>query len=479
MDSKFDTMVQVLKYRVIKELVRAYDANEMDKIYLDIPKKICPGPKPNFRCCIYKERAIVQERITLALGGDKENANIVEVIGTACDECPIAGMYVTPACRGCISHKCKEVCPKDAITIVNNRPIIDMARCIRCGRCAKACPYSAIIEQSRPCVTSCPVKAISIDGNDKAKIDNDKCIGCGACVYQCPFGAIVDKSYVVEALDILKNSNNNTDYKVYAIVAPAIVSQFRESKFGQVISGIKALGFAGVYEAALGADITIYREAKEFKEKQLMTTSCCPSFVSFVEKNFPELAQYISHSPSPMVETAMLLKRKDKNIKTIFIGPCTSKKLEFKLEKTKGAIDCVLSFEELQAFFDGRNIEIESMEESTLDDASLYGRVFAKCGGITQDIQNVATKFGVDNIAPIAMSGITECRVNLLKLKLGKSVNNFFEGMACDGGCINGALCLRHDAKSASFVDDFSKKSVRHIDESVQQYENSFDNELK
>ncbi|MEG1609245.1 MAG: [Fe-Fe] hydrogenase large subunit C-terminal domain-containing protein [Clostridia bacterium] len=277
-------------------------------------------------------------------------------------------------------------------------------------------------------------------------------------------------------MDILKNSNHNTTYKVYAIVAPAIVSQFRQSKFGQVVSGIKALGFAGVYEAALGADITIYREAKEFKEKKILTTSCCPSFVAYVEKYFPELSQYISTSPSPMVETAMLLKRKDANIKTIFIGPCTSKKLEYKLDKTQGAIDSVISFEELQAFFDARNIELESLEETPIDDASFYGRVFAKCGGITQDIKNVASKFGVDNISPVAMSGISECKVNLLKLKLGKSADNFFEGMACDGGCINGALCLHHDIKSLAMVDNFSKTSSKDIDDSVNTYKNSLEN---
>ena len=189
-NSKFDTKVQVLKYEVLKQIIEAYDKGDMSQIYMDIPKAISPGPKPSFRCCIYKERAIVQERIKLALGGDKSNPNIVEVIEAACDSCPISGMYITPACRGCIVHKCQESCPKDAITIVDNKPVIDMDKCIKCGRCAKACPYDAIIEQSRPCIKSCKVKALSMDEYDRAKIDNDKCIACGACVYNCPFGAI-------------------------------------------------------------------------------------------------------------------------------------------------------------------------------------------------------------------------------------------------------------------------------------------------
>ena len=454
-NSKFDTRVQELKYEVLKQIIQAYDKEDMSQIYIDIPKSISPGPQPSFRCCIYKERAIVQERIKLALGGDKSNPNIVEVIEAACDSCPISGMYITPACRGCIVHKCQEACPKDAITI---------------GRCAKACPYDAIIEQSRPCIKSCKVKALSMDEYDRAKIDNDKCIACGACVYNCPFGAIVDKSFIIETLDLLKDAKKNSG-RVFAIIAPAIASQFKPATFGQLVTGIKKLGFDRVYEAALGADITLYKEAKEFEEKGLMTTSCCPSFVMFIEKNFPELAKYISSSPSPMVETAMLLKRKYPGIKTVFIGPCTSKKLEYRLEKTEGAIDSVISFEELQALFDAREVDLLVQEEMNIDDASVMGRVFAKCGGISQDI----IKLTDGKVEPIAMSGIDECRANLLKLKFNKTTANFFEGMACDGGCLNGALSLHHDVKNAMEIDKYSNNaSHKCIDSSIEMYHDSF-----
>lgn len=474
--SKFDTKVQYLKYKVLKEMIKAYDKGDMSDIYVDIPKIISPGPKATMRCCIYKERAIVQERIKMALGGDKSNPNIVEVIDVACDECPISGMYITPACRGCIVHKCKESCPKDAITIVDNKPVIDMDKCIRCGRCAKACPYNAIIDQHRPCVQSCKVKAISMDEHNKAQIDNSKCIACGACVYQCPFGAIVDKSLILNAIDILNNSKGNKEYKVYAIVAPAIASQFKHAKLGQVITGIKKLGFADVVEAALGADITLHKEAHEFKEKGLMTTSCCPSFVMFIEKNFPELKQYVSSSVSPMVETAQLIKRMEPTAKTIFIGPCTSKKLEFRLYKTQGAVDCVISFEELQAFLDARDIELADLEETPINDGSFFGRVFAKSGGIAHDIISVAASMGVGDIKPLAMSGIDECRAGLLKLKLGRAAENFFEGMACDGGCLNGALCLHHDMKNIMDIDKYSMSAEhKDIDRSVKLYEQSFD----
>ena len=455
----FDTDVQLVKYKVLKEIIRRAYEGGLDNAYMEIPKLLSPGPKAETRCCIYKERAILQDRIQLALGGDKENPNVIEVIDSACDECPIDGIYVTPACRGCMVHSCKEVCPKGAITIVNHKATVDKEKCIECGKCTQACPYSAIILQHRPCMVSCKVKAISMDENHKATIDNEKCISCGACVYKCPFGAISDKSLVLDIIDILKKSENNTKYKVYAVIAPAIVSQCRFGRVTQVVTAIRKLGFHHVVEAALGADITLYREAKEWEEKKLLTTSCCPSFVSFVEKNFPELTQYISSSVSPMVETARLIKRSDPTAKIVFIGPCTSKKLEYRLEKTGGAIDSVMSFEELQAFLDARGIDTTQMEDSELNNASYYGRIFAKSGGIAHGVADVAKAMGVEGVKPIAMNGIAECKANLMRLKMGKAAENFFEGMACDGGCLNGPVCITHSPRNIVDVDKYGNEA--------------------
>ncbi|MBR1644907.1 MAG: adenylate kinase [Bacteroidales bacterium] len=464
----FDTNVQLVKYQVLKEVIKKADKGELMRAYIDIPKIISPGPKPQLRCCVYKERAILEERVRMAMGGDPENPNSVEVIDIACDECPIGGMYVTPACRGCLQHNCMQACPRDAITIVDHRCSIDKTRCIECGKCTQACPYGAIIAQHRPCVVSCKVKAISMDDDKKAVIDNDKCISCGACVYKCPFGAIVDKSYILDIIDLLNKSENNTKYRTYAIIAPAIVSQCRYGRVSQVVTAIMKLGFHQVVEAALGADITLYREANEFKERGLLTTSCCPSFVMFIEKNFPELTKYISSSVSPMVEAARLIKRGDPTAKTVFIGPCSSKKVEFRLPKTEGLIDCVMSFEELQAFVDARDIDTTKCEDAVLDNASFYGRIFAKSSGIAQGVKDVAAMLGVEGINPVAMNGIDECRANLMKLKMNKSVNNFFEGMACDGGCINGALCLNHGPRNVLDVDKYGHEATeKTIENSV------------
>jgi Iron only hydrogenase large subunit, C-terminal domain len=468
----FDTNVQLIKYKVLKEIIRRAYEGGMEDAYTEIPKIISPGPRSELRCCIYKERAVIQERIKMAMGGTKSNSNVIEVIDIACDECPIDGMFVTPACRGCIVHACKEVCPKDAIFIENKKAVIDKDKCIECGKCTKACPYTAIIAQHRPCMLSCKVKAISMNEDKKAVIDNDKCISCGACVYKCPFGAITDKSLVLDIISILKGSNNNSNYKVYAVIAPSIVSQCRFGRISQVVTAIKRLGFYQVVEAALGADITLYHETKEWAEKHVMTTSCCPSFVSFVEKNFPELVSYISSSASPMVETALLIKNSDPTAKVIFIGPCSSKKMEYKMAKTQGAIDSVMSFEELQAFVDARGIDTTACEDSQLDNASYYGRIFAKSGGIAKGVADVAKLLNINGVVPIAMDGIDECKTNLTKLKFGKAAENFFEGMACEGGCLNGPLCITHSPKNVVDVDKYGNEAKeKTIFNSVKLYE--------
>ena len=246
---KFDTKVQHLKYKVLREVARqAWNGTLLEGLP-DIPKIIVPGNTPTMRCCVYKERAIVADRVKLAMGGDKNNPNVIEVIEPACDECPMGGYEVSNACRGCLAHRCEDVCKRGAIAFDHDHVAhIDKSKCVDCGACAKVCPFTAIINRRRPCQNACKVKAISMNENKAAKIDNDKCIACGACVYQCPFGAITDKSYILDVVDIIKKSENNTKYKVFAVVAPAISSQFTYAKLGQVIRGLKELGFYTVIE---------------------------------------------------------------------------------------------------------------------------------------------------------------------------------------------------------------------------------------
>lgn len=473
MDRVFDTKVQLLKYKALKAVIERAYAGTLNMALYEVPKEIVPGPKSDMRCCIYKERAVIEERVRMAMGGDKENPNVIETLPVACDECPMESYFVTPACRGCINHKCMEVCPKGAISMRDKHAVIDSDKCIECGKCAKSCPYGAIIELTRPCVKACKIGALKISDEKTAQIDNDKCVMCGACVYACPFGAIVDKSYVLECVDILKEAEKS-GRKVYAIIAPAIVSQFKYAKIEQIVEGIKKLGFHQVIETAMGADITLGKEMEELKERDKMTTSCCPSFVMYIERHFPQLAKYISSSPSPMVEAASLIKRTSPGCKVVFIGPCASKKHEYKLEKTHGAVDCVISFEELQAFLDARGIDVSTLPESPLNNASKYGRIFAKSGGISQGVRDLKEKYGLADkeVCPLAMNGLEQIRLAMLRLNAGKLPENFLEGMACEGGCLNGPLCLSHGDKNVLDVDKYGEQAKeKDISATLSMYE--------
>ena len=202
---KFDTKVQYLKYKVLREVARlAWNDTLLENLF-EIPKTIVPGNTPTMRCCVYKERAILNEPVKIAIGS---TPNTIEVIDIACDECPMGGYEVTNACRGCLAHRCEDVCRFGALSFDRDHVAhIDKTKCKECGACSKVCPYTAIINRKRPCEMACKIKAISMNENKAAAINYDKCISCGACVYQCPFGAITDKSYMLDVIDIInKNS---------------------------------------------------------------------------------------------------------------------------------------------------------------------------------------------------------------------------------------------------------------------------------
>ena len=459
---KFDTKVQYLKYKVLREVARhAWNDTLLDNI-LEIPKTIVPGNTPTMRCCVYKERAILGERVKLAMGGDKTNPNVIEVIETACDECPMGGYEVTNACRGCLAHRCMDACRFGAISFDSNHVAhIDKNLCKECGACSRVCPYTAIISRKRPCENACKIKAISMNENKAAAINNDKCIACGACVYQCPFGAITDKSFILDVIDIIKKSKNNAKYKVYAVVAPTISSQFKYAKLGQVITGLKKLGFHTVIEAALGADMVAFSESKELAEKGFLTSSCCPAFVSYIEKAFPQLLPFVSHNLSPMGAISKYIKDNEENCKVVFIGPCTAKKAEVQKDSVSPYVDAALTFEELQALFDSRDIDITELEEGMLDNASYYGRIFARCGGLSDAVAEGLKEHGIDDFELVACScdGIEACRTALLKKSKDKLDANFIEGMACIGGCIGGAGCLTHGERNKAEVDKYGREA--------------------
>lgn len=454
---KFDTRVQYLKYKVLREVAKLAFEDRLLEGLCDIPQEIIPGKHPTMRCCVFKERAIINERVKVAMGGDRTNPNVIEVISLACDECPRGGYEITDNCRGCIAHRCGDVCPRNAITFdLHQKAHIDKSKCVQCGKCAKVCPYNSIANRKRPCEAACKVNAITMADEGEAYINNNKCIACGSCVYQCPFGAITDKSYILDAVGMLKNSNEKT-YPIYAVVAPSIATQFTYAKLGQVFAGMFELGFTEVKEAALGADMVALAETQELAERGFMTSSCCPAFVSYVEKQFPDMLKHVSHSQSPAAVMGKYIKDTVPGAKVIFIGPCTAKKMEAQRESVRDYIDCVLTFEELQALFDAKGIDIWTLNETDIADASGFGRVFARSGGLSIAVTQGLEEQGISDFVynPAICDGIEQCHVALLKASKGVLKENFIEGMACIGGCIGGAGCLTHGDRDQREIDKY------------------------
>ncbi len=452
MNLKFETSLQELKYKVLKAAASMgfSDLREFDRD--SIANKIITGPKPTFRCCIYKERQIIKDRLSFALD-ESNNKNIIQIIETACDQCPIDRYTVTNSCRGCIARSCENACPVDAIYIVAGRAYINQEKCIECGRCKEACQFNAISDVQRPCRRSCPVDAIEMDDNKIAKINYDKCISCGQCAYNCPFGAITDRSFIYP----VANTLTKQDKPMYALIAPSIASQFDKGSIEQITHALKQVGFKDVIEVALGADMVIKEETLEFKERQdeldFMTTSCCPAFVNLVEKNYKELLGNMSTTVSPMIAIGRLVKNMDKDAINVFIGPCMAKKEEAQRENLKDAIDYVLTFEELRSLLDARDIDVNNMPLSPLDNASFFGRMFAVSSGVSSSIESYIKDNNLDvDFKPVQANGATDCIKNLKLAKFKRLEGNFIEGMVCNGGCISGPGSITHRKKDANTI---------------------------
>ncbi len=460
----FENKVQETKYNVLREVaVQTWKGNDAFAEFNEIASKVIPKDQPPQSCCIYKDRAVVAERIRHAIGGSRQNNHVVHVIDIACDECPEAGYVVTDLCRGCLAHSCMESCKLNAISIDDKHHAhIDKNKCVECGRCAQACKYSAIHNFQRPCENSCQIGAISMAPTGEAKIDYDKCISCGACVYQCPFGATVDVSNIVDVIRLLKKHEETNENPVIALVAPSIGSQFLYANLGQVITGIYRLGFSRVLEVAFGADLVASKEAAELVEKGFLTSSCCPAFVDYIEKFHPKLKEHISHNLSPMAELAKLVKEENPEYKTVFIGPCIAKKAEVRKPEIAQYVDYAITFEELQALFDSKNINLREQKETEWNHASYYGRIFARSGGLAiaieqalKEMNNTDFKFN-----PISCDGVISCKKALLRAEKGLLPYNFIEGMACEGGCVGGSGNL------VKYVDS-PKKMEEHIEKAA------------
>ena len=328
-----DATILRIKHEVNYQVAKLAWEGRLDEEEGSLPYVMIPGPQAQFRCCIYKEREIIKQRIRLAEGKSlhsNDSQNIIQVINAACEECPIASYVVTDNCRKCMGQACQNSCKFGAVSMGRHRAHIDATKCRECGKCSQACPYNAIAHLQRPCKKACPVDAITYDEYGICKIDEKKCIRCGHCIHSCPFGAISSRTSITEVIaDILAGK------EVIALVAPATEGQFGEDiTMESWKKGLLETGFSDMIEVSLGADMTAWSEAKEwaeaYKNGEKKTTSCCPAFVNMIERHFPELKEKISSTVSPMCAVSRMVKEKNPDAVTVFIGPCIGKKSEVK-----------------------------------------------------------------------------------------------------------------------------------------------------
>ena len=469
-----------IKKEILVRIIKAFLSDDFEEKTRLIPYDMRPkGMEVPYRCCVYKERAIIKNRVIAGLGYSieeddetaslakyakkaKERAEIDEkhltVLQSACKGCNSNKIYVTDLCQGCVARPCMSSCKFGAISVINGRSVIDDSKCKKCQMCVKACPYNAIVKVSVPCEDACPVGAIKKDETGYASIDFDKCITCGKCISSCPFGAVHERSQIIDILKAMKDGK-----KVIAMIAPAIAGQFPGNIY-QLRTAIKKAGFTDVYEVAQGADITANTEAKEFVERMeeghsFMTTSCCAGYNKLIEKHIPEIKPYVSTTGTPTYYISEIIKKEIPDAVTVFVSPCAAKRSE---GFGNPNVDFVMNFEELGALFVAKKIQIaECEEEKYVVESSKHARNFGFTGGVAESVS--ASLRDNSELKPLVINGLNKESIRQLKkyATCGQCDGgcNLIEVMCCEGGCIGGNANLNNQKTAKKLIDALAAES--------------------
>ena len=276
------------------------------------------------------------------------------------------------------------------------------------------------------CIRNCPVKSIKFSSN-QAHIVPNECILCGQCFVVCPQNAkeIIDDTDKAKAL--LKE-----DFPVIASIAPSFIANYNGAGINSIREALKKIGFYDAEETAIGATIVKkeYENILKNKRKDIVISSCCHSINLLIQKYFPSSIKYLANIVSPMQAHCLDIKSRYPNAKTVFIGPCLSKKDE--AERYNGAVDCVLTFEELTNWLDSENIKIESQRDIT---EKSRARLFPTTGGILKTMY-----CDQDDYSYIAVDGVENCIEALKDIESGNISHCFIEMSACNGSCIGGPV---------------------------------------
>ncbi len=304
-------------------------------------------------------------------------------------------------------------------------------RCER-GKCIAACLFDAIEK---------------VDGI--IVINPGLCTGCARCVEACEEGNLILSKDTLRAIELVKEQER----PVYALMAPAYVGQFGDDVTpGKLRTALKKIGFAGMIEVATFADILTLKESLEFernikkKEDFQLTSCCCPVWIALIRRRFKEIVSHLPPAVSPMIAAGRIVKKLHPNSGTIFIGPCLAKKSEAKEPDVEGAVDCVLTFEELRDIFDAGGLVLHKMPEETREHSSSVGRMYGAAGGVSSAVKAAVERIKKDDAPGVEAKcacGVKDCKELLEKILRGEVEGNFYEGMGCKEGCIGGPKVLK------------------------------------
>jgi len=317
------------------------------------------------------------------------------------------------------------------------------------------------------CFEVCKYEAHIYRRKEGPEIIDNQCFSCGECVAKCSFGAIAEKVEFLPLINLLKDKNT----PVFAAAAPSIAGQFGENiTLGQLRTAFRLLGFKDMIEVALFADILTIKEAFEFdslvktKDDFFLTSCCCPVWINFTERQYPQLFAHMSPAVSPMIASGRVLKALYPECKVVFISPCLAKKAEAKDPRLAGAIDFVITFKELADIFKTLDIKLAELPGDEKDQASFAGRVYARTGGVSFSVKTVVNRIAPRRLIKFKakkVDGVKECKAILEDLAQGKDIDaNFIEGMGCEGGCVGGPMTLIDVQKGTAMANEFGEDSL-------------------
>ena len=311
----------------------------------------------------------------------------------------------------------------------NYAPVIPSVECEECA-------------YERACQRSCIFDAIEEGEDGKLRINPSLCTGCGVCMDACKEEKLTASKDVLPAMKAVREAKG----PAYMMVAPAFLGQFDETVTpGKLRSAFKALGFTGMVEVALFADILTLKEALEFdshvKEKgdYQLTSCCCPVWISMIRNIYHELMPHVPGAVSPMVACGRMIKRMHPDAVTIFAGPCLAKKKEAREPDIADAVD-----------YDQK------------EHASKAGRLYARTGGVSRAVSEMVEQLRPDRSIAVhaeQANGTKECMAMIKRIQNKETDANFFEGMGCIGGCVGGPKAILHKEEGTKFVDEYGQEA--------------------